>query len=91
MERETGIEPATFSLGSGVGSILSGTYPVFFEIHEPIEPAICRVGKNLDQIWTKVIWPMAESRQFSRRPSINLTRCFFQVRAHKMRRGKHHD
>jgi hypothetical protein len=55
LERETGIEPATFSLGSGVGFILSGTYPAFFEIHEPIETALCQAGKNLDQIWTKVL------------------------------------
>jgi hypothetical protein len=40
MERETEIEPATSSLGSGVGFILSGTYLAFFEIRKPIEPAI---------------------------------------------------
>jgi hypothetical protein len=55
MERETGIEPATFSLGSGVGFILSSTYAAFFKIHEPIEPATCQARKNLDQIWTKVL------------------------------------
>jgi len=55
MERETGIEPATFSLGSGIGYVLSTTYPAFFKIHEPIEPAICQARKNLDQIWTKVL------------------------------------
>jgi len=55
LERETGIEPATFSLGSGIGYIFSRAYPAFFEIHEPIEPAICKARKNLDQIWTKVL------------------------------------
>jgi hypothetical protein len=54
LERETGIEPATFSLGSGVGSIILRAYPAFVKIHEPIEPAICKARKNLDQIWTKV-------------------------------------
>jgi hypothetical protein len=49
MERETGIEPATFSLGSGVGNIFSRAYPAFVKIHEPIEPAICKGRK----IWTK--------------------------------------
>jgi len=55
LERETGIEPATFSLGSGVGFILSSTYATFFKIREPIEPAICHTRINLDQIWTKVL------------------------------------
>jgi len=49
MERETGIEPATFSLGSGVGFMFSSAYRAFFKIHEPMEPAICQVRKNLDQ------------------------------------------
>jgi hypothetical protein len=53
MERETGIEPATFSLGSGVGLMFSRAYPTFFRIHEPIEPTIYKVrrksGPNLDQ------------------------------------------
>ncbi|MDR3747871.1 MAG: hypothetical protein P4M04_06940, partial [Acidobacteriota bacterium] len=52
---ETGIEPATFSLGSGVGNIFSRAYPAFVKIHEPVEPAICKGRKNLDQTWTKVI------------------------------------
>ena len=55
LERETGIEPATFSLGSGVGFIFSSAYPAFFNIDEPIEPAICQARKKLDQIWTKVL------------------------------------
>lgn len=54
MERKTGTQPATFSLGSGIGFMFSITYPAFFETHEPIEPTISDARKNLDQIWTKV-------------------------------------
>jgi len=53
LEWETGIEPATFSLGSGIGPVFSETYPALFEINEPIETAICeaaeKFGPNLDQ------------------------------------------
>jgi len=52
LERETWIEPATFSLGSGVGYVLLSTYPAFFETREPIEPTICHAGKKLGPIWT---------------------------------------
>jgi len=45
--RETGIEPATFSLGSGIGFKFSRTYPV--EKHEPIETMLW----NVTEIWTK--------------------------------------
>jgi hypothetical protein len=58
LERETGIEPATFSLGSGRGHVFSETYPALFEIHEPIETAICeaaeKFGPNLDQGFSRL-------------------------------------
>ena len=75
MERETGIEPATFSLGSGIGFMFSETYPAFFDVHEPVEPAIRKDGKNLDQIWTKPTH-QAELQQIGRIATSNYLACF---------------
>ncbi len=62
VERETGIEPATFSSGSGIGDLLLTTYPASFEPDEPIESTISNAKKNLDQIWTKVLCSLSNAQ-----------------------------
>ena len=63
MERETGIEPATFSLGSGGRFHTFKNLPHFFRYHEPIEPMIYKTRKNLDQTWTKVLQTFVKARK----------------------------